>query len=153
MILILHPKCKPCLRQIYGTTCLHIIELQNSFQMSKYYIYLILYSSFQFTVGVRDKGIPSLSDTAPVTVTILRIGDIKFDRSEYDLTIRESEHNVGDTVYSIRATDPLVGVRHHIYMFIQCSAIFQNSIIFLHSVLFFSSLKLSVKINCSMDFN
>lgn len=59
---------------------------------------------------MRDKGIPAKTATSPVTITIQRIGDIKFSKSEYDITIRESDHNVGDDVYSISAVDPLDGV-------------------------------------------
>jgi len=69
---------------------------------------------------VRDKGIPAKTSTTPVTITIQRIGDIKFSQSEYDITIRESDHNNGDDVYSITATDPLAGVSKNAIFLIFC---------------------------------
>ena len=69
---------------------------------------------------MRDKGIPAKTSTTPVTITIQRIGDIKFSQSEYDITIRECDHNVGDDVYSITATDPLAGVSKNSIFLIFC---------------------------------
>lgn len=62
-----------------------------------------------FTVGVRDKGIPSLSVETPVTANIQRIGKPVFPSTRYDATKNENDP-VDEFVIPVSASDPLQSV-------------------------------------------
>ncbi|XP_060080745.1 protocadherin Fat 4-like, partial [Ylistrum balloti] len=63
---------------------------------------------WQFTVGVRDEGNPFMFTTVPVTITIGRVGKIRFSQAEYFVVYPES-YPVNNTIAVVNATDPLAG--------------------------------------------
>lgn len=64
---------------------------------------------FQFDVQATDAGIPPLSDTAAVTLTISKLGLPSFTPSEVEVNINENRP-VNDSIFTITATDPISGV-------------------------------------------
>jgi hypothetical protein len=72
-----------------------------------------------FNVGVRDKGIPSLSVETPVTANIQRIGKPVFPSGRYDVTKNENDP-VDEIVIPVVASDPLPGVRSLINIIVHC---------------------------------
>ena len=64
----------------------------------------------QFTVRASDRGIPSLSDTAPVSITIRTVQDPYFQPTKYEET-RPEDTTAGNSIITITAVDPVPGVR------------------------------------------